>query len=62
MSVHNDNLLGLDAAAEKAAVSRRTILRAVAAGELPSLKIGSRRLIRQEAFSTWLSSKETRAA
>ena len=53
-----ETLLGLDAAAEKLAVSRRTVVRAIEAGQLPSIKIGRRRLIRREALLTWLASKE----
>jgi excisionase family DNA binding protein len=57
-----ETLLGLDAAAEKLAVSRRTVVRAIEAGQLPSIKIGRRRLIRREALLTWLASKEAVAA
>jgi len=59
---HDETLLGLNTAAEKLAVSRRTVVRAIEAGDLPSIRIGRRRLIRREALLTWLASKETLAA
>ena len=63
MSVHdNEILLGLNSAAEKLAVSRRTVVRAIEADDLPSVKIGRRRLVRREALLAWLASKEGVAA
>jgi excisionase family DNA binding protein len=63
MSAQDDEiLLGLNSAAEKLAVSRRTVVRAIEAGQLPSVKIGRRRLVRREALLTWLANKETVAA
>lgn len=57
-----EKLIGLKSAADNLGISRRTLDRIIAAGELPSLKIGRRRLVRQEALLTWLSSKEAIAA
>jgi excisionase family DNA binding protein len=40
-------------------ISRRTLARFIAAGELPTIKIGRRRLIRWETLTAWLSARET---
>ncbi len=40
--------LGLDGAADAIGVSKRTIQRAIAAGELPVARVGKRTLIRTE--------------
>lgn len=44
--------------AERLAVSARTIHRLIASGELPSFKIGRRRLIRHEALKAWIQGRE----
>jgi excisionase family DNA binding protein len=50
--------LWIDEAARRAGVGRTTVYKAIAAGELKSLKIGRRRLIRAAALDAWLASKE----
>jgi excisionase family DNA binding protein len=54
----DETLIGLDNAAKTLAVSRRTVVRAVGTGQLPSLKIGCRRLIRRDALLAWLKTLE----
>lgn len=44
--------------AEQLAVSARTIHRLIASGELPSFKIGRRRLVRVAALRSWLAGQE----
>ncbi|HZU78110.1 MAG TPA: helix-turn-helix domain-containing protein [Dehalococcoidia bacterium] len=46
--------LGLDGAADAIGVSKRTIQRAIAAGELPVARVGKRTLIRTEHLRQWL--------
>jgi excisionase family DNA binding protein len=48
-------LIGISHLAERLGLSRRTIHRILARGELPSLQIGQRRLIRLSDVRTWLS-------
>lgn len=45
--------------AERLSLSRRTIHRLIAKGELPTLKVGHRRLIRLTDLRHWLASHET---
>ena len=49
-------------AAARAGVSRTFLYERISSGELPTVKIGKRRLVRVEALSRWLKSLETRAA
>lgn len=46
-------------AARLAGVGRTTLYAALAKGDLPSIKIGTRRLIRVDAIREWLASNET---
>jgi len=55
-------LISLDKAAESLSISRRTVARLVKAGELASVTIGRRRLIRTAALQTWLIGREQHAA
>ena len=48
-----------DEAARLAGVGRTTLYIALANGDLPSIKIGTRRLIRVEAIRDWLAGNET---
>ncbi|MEM9708636.1 MAG: helix-turn-helix domain-containing protein [Pseudomonadota bacterium] len=45
--------------ARLAGVGRTTFYAALAKGDLPSIKIGTRRLIRVDAIREWLISNET---
>lgn len=49
--------LGLNHIAERLGLSRRTIDRIIARGELPTLKIGRRRLVRLSDLRHWLAGK-----
>lgn len=51
--------LGLNHIAERLGLSRRTIDRIIARGELPTLKIGRRRLVRLADLRRWLAGYET---
>jgi len=55
-------LISLDKAAESLSISRRTVARLVKAGELQSVVIGRRRLIRLVTLSAWLTGREKHAA
>jgi excisionase family DNA binding protein len=54
-------LIGISHLAERLGLSRRTIHRILARGELPSLQIGRRRLIRLSDVRRWLNGCETPA-
>jgi len=43
--------------AERLGVSERQVARMIAAGDLPSLKIGRRRLIQRAAIASWMAGK-----
>jgi excisionase family DNA binding protein len=49
-------------AATRAGVSRTFLYERISSGELPTVKLGKRRLVRVEALRRWLASLETRAA
>lgn len=49
-------------AARRAGVSRTFLYERIASGELPSVKIGKRRLVRVEALRTWLKRLERKPA
>ena len=51
-------LIGISHLAERLGLSRRTIHRILARGELPSLQIGRRRLIRLSELRHWLAGRE----
>lgn len=50
--------VSIQAVAEQLAISTRTVARLIANGDLPSVKIGRRRLIRVEALRAWLAGRE----
>ncbi len=54
--------LSVAAAAARAGVSRTFLYERIASGELPSIKLGKRRLVRRDALRSWLKALETRAA
>ena len=47
-----------DEAARLAGIGRTTLYAALAKGDLPSIKIGTRRLIRVDAIREWLARNE----
>jgi excisionase family DNA binding protein len=51
-------LIGINHLAERLGLSRRTINRILARGELPSLQIGRRRLVRLSDVRHWLAGHE----
>jgi excisionase family DNA binding protein len=51
-------LIGISHLAERLGLSRRTIHRILARGELPSLQIGRRRLVRLSDLRHWLAGHE----
>ena len=53
-----DALIGVNQLSERLALSRRTVARILARGELPSLRIGRRRLIRLADLRHWLADHE----
>ena len=58
--MHQDTAEALnpEQAAKLAGIGRTTLYAAMGAGELPSFKVGKRRLIRREAVSAWLAKLE----
>jgi excisionase family DNA binding protein len=54
-------LIGISHLAECLGLSRRTIYRILARGELPSLQIGRRRLVRLSELRHWLVAHEVPA-
>ena len=50
--------IGISHLAERLGLSRRTIHRIISRGELPTLKIGHRRLIRVADLRHWLTAHE----
>ncbi len=50
-------LIGINHLAERLGLSRRTIQRILAKGDLPSLQIGRRRLVRLSELSRWLDGR-----
>jgi excisionase family DNA binding protein len=53
------SLIGLKPLADKLSVSRRTVHRIIERGELRTLKIGRRRLVRLAELRRWLDRRET---
>ncbi len=51
--------IGIKALAEKLGLSSRTVWRIIERGELPTLQIGRRRLIRLSDVRHWLAGHET---
>lgn len=49
-------------AAKMAGIGRTKLYAALSSGELPSFRIGTRRLIRVSAIEAWLASHETASA
>ena len=54
--------LSVEQAASTAGVSRTFLYERISRGELPTIKLGKRRLVRVEALRSWLKNLETRAA
>lgn len=62
MEAADDRLVSLKEVADTLCVSLRTVMRLVADGELPSVLIGRRRLIRRETLRAWLAGRELKQA
>jgi excisionase family DNA binding protein len=58
----SDELLDIPALKQRLKLSRSLIYKLIGSGEIPTIKIGKRRLVRPEAVSAWLASKGQRAA
>jgi excisionase family DNA binding protein len=54
--------VSVEQAADQAGVSRTFLYERISSGELPTIKLGKRRLVRVEALRRWLLSLETWAA
>jgi excisionase family DNA binding protein len=52
--------IGLKALAEYLAISLRGVHRMVAAGQIPTVKIGRRRVVSRDAIKDWLASRTER--
>lgn len=59
MTADKFDCIGIKTLAEKLGLSTRTIHRLLAKGELPSLHVGRRRLIRTDDARAWLAGHET---
>ncbi len=55
---HRPIAVSPDEAARLAGIGRTTLYAALAKGDLPSIKIGTRRLIRVDAIRDWLARNE----
>ena len=55
---HQPIAVSPDEAARLAGIGRTTLYAALAKGDLPSIKIGTRRLIRVDAIRDWLAKNE----
>jgi excisionase family DNA binding protein len=62
MDIADDRLMTLKDVADTLSISLRTVMRLVADGELPSVLIGRRRLIRRETLRAWLAGRELKQA
>ncbi|WP_415402878.1 helix-turn-helix domain-containing protein [Tateyamaria sp. SN3-11] len=56
---HTPIAVSPDEAARLAGIGRTTLYAALAKGDLPSIKIGTRRLVRVDAIREWLARNET---
>jgi excisionase family DNA binding protein len=54
--------VSVEEAARRAGVSRAFLYQRLASGELPSIRLGKRRLVRVEALRAWLLGHERGAA
>ena len=62
MSIVSSEALSVPEAAKVAGISRAALYHFITSGELPSLKIGNRRLVRVQTLRAWLASLEQRNA
>ena len=56
--IHAPIAVSPDEAARLAGIGRTTLYAALAQGDLPSIKIGTRRLVRVDAIREWLTRHE----
>lgn len=54
-------LVNIPDAARMASISRSKLYEFIGSGELPTVKLGTRRLIRLETLRAWIASKEMQA-
>ena len=54
--------VSVEEAAEMVGLGRSTLYVALTSGELPSMKIGKRRLIRVDALKAWVAAQEAASA
>jgi excisionase family DNA binding protein len=54
--------ISVEDASCRAGIGRTFLYEAIRSGQLPSIKLGKRRLVRVEALRHWLKSLESRAA
>lgn len=57
-SMPNRIAVSIEEAAEMVGIGRSTLYGKLSAGELPSMKIGKRRLIRVDALNAWVAEQE----
>jgi excisionase family DNA binding protein len=57
MHDYEAGLIGIKALAAHLAISIRGVHRLIASGELPSLKLGRRRVVSRDAVNEWLSDR-----
>lgn len=62
MEPNDERLVPLKEVADTLCVSLRTVMRLVADGQLPSVLIGRRRLVRRETLRAWLAGRELKQA
>jgi len=62
MSVSHPEALSVVAAAKMAGISRTKLYEVITSGELPSFKIGRRRMVRPSAIKDWLDRLEAGGA
>ena len=62
MAYDDREALSVDECAKATGISRAAIYIHVTSGELPSIKLGRRRIVRRQALQAWLAALEWRTA
>jgi excisionase family DNA binding protein len=55
---YSSGLIGIEALATRLSISLRSVHRILAQGDLPSYRIGRRRLVSHEALNIWLNRQQ----